>query len=362
MNAAASPPGAALVLAGGIAMGAFEAGACAALEAAGLGHALRWVAGSSIGAVTAAILAGNAPKDRVARLRQFWDAVSSDPLPLTSFWFGAPQKGLWRQAYNQASVLQTLLFGRAGLFSPRLASLTRAGAPDVPALFDLAPLQASLPDLVDFDRLNSGEVRVTVAATDVLSGERVVFDTGRGTTLNSQHILASCALLPVFAPVELDGRLLGDGGLSSNAPLDLVLADPAARGLHCFVVDLFEKQGSRPRTLAASASRAGDLAFGNQSTRLLEGQGREDRLRTLIGQLGALLPPELCRQPGIAAILAEGRPEPAEITYVSYRAGLDEAGLGKPFDFSKETIANRWRQGECQMRAALEANAGALSN
>jgi NTE family protein len=192
-------------------------------------------------------------------------------------------------------------------------------------------------------------MRVTIAATDVLSGERVVFDTAHGTVICPEHVLASCALLPLFAPIEIEGRLLSDGGLSSNAPVDLVLSDPAAQDLRCFVVDLFAREGSRPHTLAAGASRAGDLGFGGQSCRLMEGLGREDRLRTLIARLDALLSPEISRQPEIALILSEGRLAAADVVYVSYRAGLDEAGLGKPFDFSNVAIADRWRSGQQQM-------------
>ena len=343
-------------------MGAFEAGVYAAFDKAGLSPSLKWVAGSSIGSVTAAILAGSTSEDRVAGLTKFWDGASSDPMPLTTFWFGSPQNGLWRQAYNQASVLRTLLLGIPGIFQPRIKLAPSVGVKDVSALFDLAPLREKLLSLVDFEKLNSGEVRVTIAATDVLSGERVVFDTARGTKIGPEHVLASCALLPLFAPVEIEGRLLGDGGLSSNAPLDLVLCDPDASDLRCFVVDLFERQGSRPHTLAASASRAGDLAFGNQSARLVEGQVRENHLRVLIAELGSLLPADLCRQPEIAAILAEGRSASAEVVYISYRAGLDEAGLGKPFDFSTATIADRWQAGERQTQSMLKTLATPASD
>lgn len=345
----------ALVLAGGIALGAFEAGAYAALDEAGQASALAWVAGSSVGAVTAAIIAGNPPENRVARLRQFWRMAATDPTPITSFWFGPPRDGAWRQAHNQASALETLMLGRAGLFRPRLYPGPRVGVNDVSALYDLAPLRTSIMSLVDFDLMNCGDVRVSIATTDVVTGERVVFDTGQGCLISPEHVVGSCALLPLFAPVEVEGRLLGDGGLSSNAPLDVVLSDPAARGLRCFVVDLFTPEGSRPHTLAASASRAGDLAFGNQSRRLLEGQGREDRLRTLISRLGSLLPPELRNDPEIGAILSEGRPHPTDIVYLGYRAGLDEAGLGKVFDFSRATIDDRWQAGRQRMQVALQA-------
>ena len=352
-----NPPGraksAALVLAGGIGLGAFEAGTYEALDAAGMGASLEWVAGCSIGAVTAILIAGNTRQDRVMNLRRFWNAVASDPTPLTTFWLGSPREGFWRQAYNQASALQTLMFGRPGLFRPRLQPGQRAGVEDVPALFDLSPLVATLQQMVDFDLLNSGHVRVSIAATDVLSGERVIFDTGQGDIIRPEHVLASCALLPIFAPVEIGGRLLADGGLSSNAPLDIVLCDRTSREMRCFVVDLFGREGSRPQTLAASASRAGDLAFGNQSRRLMEGQEREGRLRCLIGRLGSLLPANVCAQPEVAEILVEGWSEPADIVYVSYRAGLDEAGLAKPFDFSMATISDRWRAGKQQMESAL---------
>ncbi len=344
----------AMVFAGGIGLGAYEGGAYAALQGDG-GPLPGWVAGSSIGAVTAAIIAGNAPKARVGRLRQFWQAATTDPTPVISFWFGLPAAGPWRQAYNQAAVLETLFLGRPGIFRPRLAPTTRVGVGDVSALYDLAPLRAHLTELVDFDRLNDGGVRLSIAATDVVSGERVVFDTGEGVRIEPEHVMASCALLPLFAPIEIDGRLLGDGGLSSNAPLDLVLSDPASDGMLCFVVDLFAREGSRPHTLAASASRAADLAFGNQSRRLLEGQDREHRLRAIIGRLGTRLPPALRERPEIAAMLAEGRSHQATVHCLSYRAGLDEAGLGKVFDFSRATLADRWRAGEEAMRAALQS-------
>ncbi len=348
------PPGrrTAVVFAGGVALGAFEGGAYAALHDGG-GPRPDWVLGSSIGAVTAAIIAGNAPEHRVASLRRFWQTVTTDPTPVASFWFGIPDAGAWRQAHNQASVLETLLFGRPGLFRPRLSMGPRVGVGDVSALYDLAPLRAHLTELIDFDRINRGCVRLSLIATDVVSGGRVVFDTGRGMRVGPEHVVASCALLPMFAPVEIGGRLLGDGGLASNAPLDLVLDDPASDGSLCFVIDLFAPEGSRPHTLAASLSRATDLAFGNQSRRLWEGQERSQRLRAVISRLGAHLPPGLHDDPDIAALLAEGRPRRVEMHELSYRAGLDEAGVGKVLDFSRATLADRWRAGEEAMQAVL---------
>lgn len=354
-----------LVLAGGVALGMYEAGAYAALHEHPELHP-EWVAGSSIGAVTAALIAGNHPEHRVDKLRQFWKAA--DPFPMTSSWPMPFAAGPFRQLQNGVSAVQTLLFGRSGLFRPRLAPGFQRGAQDVPALFDVGPMAERLSQLVDFDLLNSGAVRVALSCTDVITGERVVFDTGRGDRIGPQHVLASCALLPLFSPLEVEGRLLADGCLGANTPLDLVLDESGTRELLCFVVELFALQGSRPHTLAASASRAGDLAFGNQTRRLLEGRQREHRLRGLLGQLATRLPNELRDEPEIAAILAEGRVNCVTVATIAYRAGLDEAGMLKPFDFSRATLKDRWTAGEDAMRhaiatvgAAPQDQAGALT-
>lgn len=343
-----------LVLAGGVALGAYEAGAYAALHE----HvALRpeWLAGSSIGAVNAAIIAGNPVDRRIERLQQFWGTTGADPFPISSFWMGGRVAGPFRQAQNEAAALGTLLFGRSGLFRPRLAPGAQAGVQDMRALFDLAPLRQQLVRLVDFDLINRGDIRLSLSCTDVVSGDRVVFDNKRGDQIGPEHVLASSALLPILAPIEVEGRLLGDGCLGANTPLDLVLDGNPDGEVLCFVVELFARQGSRPHTLAAAANRAADLAFSNQTRRILEGRQREYHLRGLIGQLAARLPVELREDADVAAILAEGRTERVTIATVAYRAGLDEAGLFKMFDFSLATLSDRWGAGEAAMRDAVAA-------
>ncbi len=354
-DAAAAPTRRALLLSGGIALGAFEAGAYATLEEAG-GPLPDWFVGASIGAVNAAIIAGNPPGRRVEQLRRFWESVARDPAPATSFLLGPPPaEGAWRKAYNEAAALQSMLLGQPGLFRPRLAVGKGMGV--APALHDLQPLRERLPELLDFDRLNDGETRLTVAATDVLSGERVVFDTARGgARIGPEHLAASCALLPIFAPVEIEGRLLGDGGLSANAPVDLVLDEPGGGDLLCFLVEMFVLRGRRPDTLAASLTRATDLAFGSQTRRILEGRQREHRLRARVGRLAERLPPELRDDPEVASILAEaesGGARGATVLCVGYRASPDQARPGDAFDFSPATLSDRWEAGARGMREAL---------
>jgi NTE family protein len=194
-----------------------------------------------------------------------------------------------------------------------------------------------------------------VVATDLATGERVVFDTRRGgTRIGPEHLLASCALPPDFVPVEVGGRLLGDGGLSTNAPLDLVLDEAAVsqEALVCVGLDLFARKGDRPRSLADAAARGVDLMFSNQSALILEGREREHRLREVIGRMAARLPSELRQDPETAGMLTEGRGARA-VLRLAYRALAGEVGSQKTFDFSRGTLMGRWEAGARDMRAAL---------
>jgi NTE family protein len=241
-----------------------------------------------------------------------------------------------------------------------------------PGLYDLAPLHDRLPEVIDFDLLNAAAPegrapRLTVVATDIASGERVVFDTrrrgraGGGGPIGPEHLIASCALMPDFAPVAVGDRLLGDGGFTANAPLDLVLDEPAPpddpRPLLCFLLELFPQRGERPRTLAGAAARASDLVFGGQTGLILEGRRREHRLRAMVAALAPRLPPELRRDPEVAALLAEGRAAEAAplVLSLTYHPPAGEADLQRTFDFSRTALAGRWAAGAEHMGAALRA-------
>jgi NTE family protein len=148
--------------------------------------------------------------------------------------------------------------------------------------------------------------------------------------------------------------LLADGCFGANTPLDLILDESADGEVLCFVVELFARQGSRPHSLAAAASRATDLAFGNQTRRILEGRQREYHLKNLIGQLGKKFPPEMREEAEVSAILSAGKADKTTVAIIAYHAGLDEAGLLKPFDFSRATLTDRWANGEAAMKTAIE--------
>ena len=311
----------AMTFSGGLGLAAYHAGVYEA-------HAqqnvpLHWVSGSSAGAVTAALIAGNPPDMRLEQLRAFWNFpnVGMTPADPSRHWYG------WMGA------VRTRLVGSPGQFNPRIPSMNPFR---FHSLYDLAPMKRRLIDLIDFDRLNNGETRICIAATDTESGEPVIFDSAR-KKIGIEHIIASCGFLPEFEPVEIDGRLLADGGLSLNAPFDPILESIAHDKLLLYVVDLYARDGARPGSLEAAAERKNDLLFGNQTFIRLQYCAELRELRKTI---------------------AKPQSEQAhdEIVLLSYRPGLEEAGPEKSFEFSASAIAQRWKAGLLDMECAMASD------
>lgn len=330
-----------LALAGGNALGAYAAGAYEALH--GAGYAFDLVSGSSIGAVTAAIIAGNAPGDRVDRLREFWQLASRG-----SAWGPAPPEGRPRDVYNKLHAMQTMLVGRPGLFAPRASgfwSLLPGTPPDV-GLFDGRPMIATLERLADFDRINdAGGPALVVGCVDLESGEAVYFDS-RERRIEPRHVLASTAFIPGFPPVEIDGRCLGDPGMFCNLPLDPVLGTPFDGDQLCFAVDLFDVQGERPASMDAALERAQDIAFASQSLRSLRAYGTEHSLRHRLAK--ATSSHGAAGDEGVDV----GAAVETEVVLVAYRPFAHELG-GKTLEFSGASIAERWASGRDDMDAAV---------
>jgi NTE family protein len=216
-----------LALQGGGALGAYQAGAYEALCDGG--HMPRWVAGTSIGAINAAIIAGNQPEHRVSRLRAFWEEVSSRLLgwPLA-------ENGDARRIFNETSAVLSAAGGVPGFFGPRMppAVVMPQGTREAISVYDTGPLRATLNELVDFDLLNSGAVRLSIGAVQVLSGNLKYFDTAF-QVIGPEHVMASGALPPGFPPIEIDGEPYWDGGLVSNTPLEYILERSGPREDMC---------------------------------------------------------------------------------------------------------------------------------
>ena len=358
-NAAPAPPtppgeDCILVLQGGGALGAYQAGVFEAL-AAGY-HEPTWVAGISIGAINAALIAGNPAAMRVARLREFWELVSAT-LPsapwLTGVPWAAPASAQARMALNEASAAQALLLGVPGFFSPRVppALFQPRGSLQAISHYDTAPLRATLERLVDFDRINRGPVRLSVGAVNVRSGNFAYFDSAH-QRIDARHILASGALPPGFAPVEIDGEYFWDGGLVSNTPLQYVLDQPGTRRRTVFQVDLFAAVGALPANLDEVTEREKDIRFSSRTrlntTAELNWQVVAQAAKRLINKLPAALQDD----PDVLALAGLGCQQAVDVVHLIYRSKHYES-QAKDYEFSRLSMREHWDSGRADMAHTL---------
>ena len=336
----------AFVLQGGGALGAYQAGACEALA----DHARQpdWVAGISIGAVNAAIIAGNPPEQRIERLRAFWERVSGQ-LPGLPWIKPTNQTRPWLHEWSAA---WGVMFGLPGFFSPRPGAMW-PGPMDNPSYYDTSPLRETLLELVDFDRLNDGPMRISVGAVDVQNGNFAYFDNRHGR-LGPQHIMASAALPPGFPAVEVHGRSYWDGGLVSNTPLSHIVENLSGEEATIFQVDLFSARGDLPRTLAQVAEREKDIRFSSR-TRLVTDMLRErHELHRRIRALGAILPVARRADPAVQQLLAGTDDTSVTLVHLIHRHKGGESQT-KDYEFSRATMLEHWQAGHADMGHSLRA-------
>lgn len=352
MNANLYPSGetSVLVLQGGGALGSYQAGVYEALAEGGLG--IDWVAGISIGAINAALIVGNPPEQRVARLQEFWELVSSD---LTSP--PALPGDQARTIVNGLSAAWIALVGVPGFFAPRIppALLYPAGAPEALSVYDTSALRATLERLVDFDRINAGAVRLSVGAVNVRSGNFVYFD-NRNERIGPEHIMASGALPPGFPPVLIDGEPYWDGGLVSNTPLDYVLDTERQRDLVIFQVDLFPAHGPMPRTLLEVSEREKDIRYSSR-TRLNTDKNIEIRkIKRAVRRLMDKLPADLVDDEDAGFLRQVSRENFITLMQLIYRQKSYE-GDSKDYEFSRTTMLEHWEAGRNDLIRSLRHRA-----
>jgi len=335
-----------LVLQGGGALGAYQAGAYEALFASGRRNA--WVAGVSIGAINAALIAGNPPERRIERLHAFWDLVSSGSAAMP-FLAGLMPRGF----YNELSAGATMAQGVPGFFSPRFppASMMPAGTAGASSFYDTGALRDTLTDLVDIDYLNTGPVRVCTGAVNIETGNMTWFDSAK-QVIAVEHIMASGALPPGFPAVEIDGQFYWDGGLVSNTPLQYVYDERSDADLCIFQVDLFNARGKMPTSIWDIEARTKDIRFSSRTrlnTDLLcdmhvtRGAGR---------RLYEKLPPELREDPDARALLSNDCDPTLTIAHLIYRQTKHE-NQSKDYEFSRASVRDHWQAGMEDVTATL---------
>ncbi|HEX4855948.1 MAG TPA: patatin-like phospholipase family protein, partial [Limnobacter sp.] len=270
-----------LVLQGGGALGSYQAGAYAALHETG--YDPQWLAGISIGSINAAIIAGNPPDLRVEKLRQFWDMVSSN-LQFPNLVPGEQGRAL----YNQLNAGLVATWGVPGFFRPHnpyvLFNPLAPASLYKTSIYDTSPLKQTLVDLIDFDRLNNGDIRLSMGAVNVKTGNFIYFDSEK-IRIRPEHIMASGALPEGFPPIEIDGEWYWDGGLVSNTPLQYVIDEQCDEDLCIFQVDLFSAEGRLPEDLFDVKQRMSDIRYSSR-TRLNTSVFRQtQQVRHLIASL-----------------------------------------------------------------------------
>ena len=333
----------ALLLQGGGALGAYQAGVYQALAEANL-HP-DWVAGISIGAVNSALIAGNPPEKRVERLREFWEAITASPFGVPKLPSVAVANDMAHRLVNQMRSLGTLLGGAPNFFTPRVPPpfLHPPGNEGALSFYDVAPLKATLERMVDFDRLNDGGMRFSVGAVNVRTGNFAYFDT---TThrIGPAHVMASGSLPPGFPATEIDGEHYWDGGIVSNTPLQRVLDGKPRRDTLAFQVDLWNARGEFPRDLNEAAVRQKEIQFSSRTRAATDQFITKQRLRRAVAHLIEQLPAGLRQQQEVRALEREADQKVYNIIHLIYRSRNYE-GTSKDYEFSRRTMEEHWQSG-----------------
>jgi NTE family protein len=336
-------PTVALMLQGGGALGAYHIGAYQALAE----HDLHpdWVAGISIGAINAAVIAGNPPDDRVARLSALWEAISwpdlSTGLAL------AP----WQMLHNMASNAEALLFGQPHFFTPRPVNplLVPRAPPQQVSFYDTTPMLFTLRRFADFALINSRAIRLSLGATDLATGDLEFFD-NRRQPIGPEHVLASGSLPPGFPATPVSGKLYWDGGCVSNTPLDAVVDEPGYPRMVVFVIDLWNPAGSPPATINEVLWRAKQIQYASRTAHQIDAVATKVNLRHAVRLLKAAGVPHVAAVPDDPVLTARR----LDIVHIVYRPTADQI-VNSDAEFSRSSIAERRAAGYRDMRAALAA-------
>jgi len=337
----------ALVLQGGGALGAYQGGVYQSLHEAGLEP--EWVSGVSIGAVNAALIAGNAPERRLAALSEFWDRITD-----RSIWPYTPDGDIYRQTRNTVSALTTALFGQPGLFNPHKFNpwFLAPGAKDATSFYDNTQMKQTLEELVDFKRLNDGDVHFSVGAVNIMTGNFVFFD-NRREEIRIEHVLASGALPPAFPMVRIGTDYFWDGGIVSNTPLQHLLAQDDDVNSLVFQVDLFSARGDLPRTMSDVLGRQKDIQYSSRTRQVTDNFARLQRWKrrayeALVKVPEADLSPEQRAMREKLASLPQ-----ATILQLIYQQKSYE-GNARDYEFSADSMHEHWNNGHEDTLATLK--------
>ena len=345
----------ALMLQGGGALGAYQAGVFQGLYEAGIEP--NWLAGISIGALNTAIIAGNPPEKRVERLLQFWEKICQPAFgpPLPAFIEHAlfNSSEAVRKAFTATQAMGAIVEGQKGFFVPRFPPPlpTVSGPPQLASYYDTTPLKATLEALCDFDRINSGEMRVSVGAVNCGTGNFAYFD-NKHTKLRPEHFMASGALPPGFAAVEIDGQFYWDGGLMSNTPLYEVIQTTPRRDTLAFQVDLWSAVGPVPDNITDVQGRMKDIQYSSRTRLVTDMLQRSQRFRHVLREVLDRVPADQRDDPWCKLADDLSCSKRYNVIHLIYRQKEYE-GHFKDFQFGLSTMREHWSSGLEDIRQSL---------
>ena len=333
----------ALLLQGGGALGSYQGGVYQALAEAHLDP--DWIAGISIGAINAALIAGNPAEKRVERLREFWETITESPFGIPQLSSAEIENDAFHRVVNQARALHTVFGGAPGFFKPRMPppQLHPRGSAAAISYCDISLLKGTLERLVDFDRINAGAMHMSVGAVNVRTGNFVCFDTATHH-ITSAHVIASGSLPPGFPATEIEGEFYWDGGIVSNTPLQWVLDSQPRLDTLAFQVDLWNARGELPRDLNEADVRQKEIRFSSRTRAGTDQFKKMQGLRRAVGKLLAQLPKELRKEPHVEMLAQEADDKVFNIIQMIYHARQYE-GNTKDYEFSRRTMEEHWQSG-----------------
>ena len=333
-----------LVLQGGGALGAYQAGVYEALHEAGVES--DWVIGTSIGAINAALIAGNAREHRLDRLRAFWARVEQAAAhDFTRLFTGLA---------NLPANLTTVVHGIPAFFAPNPLAWLSAHAQlgvEHAGYYTTAPLRDTLADLVDLDRIAARHTRLTVGAVNVRNGEMRYFDS-RDEPVHLDHVMASGALPPAFPAVRIDGDPYWDGGIYSNTPIEAVLDDKPRRDSLIFTVHMWNPEGPEPETLWQVMGRQKDIQYASRARNHIARQKQIHHLRHVIRELARKLPDDVRRAADVRELSSWGCGTTMHVVRL-VAPKLDGEDHTKDIDFTPGGIRARWQAGYADARRML---------
>jgi NTE family protein len=338
-----------LVLQGGGALGAYQVGVYQAMHEAGIEP--DWVIGTSIGAINAALIAGNRPEQRLEKLHAFWDRVEQRAsVPAAFAPFVAPFSGS-----NMFANVSTVTRGIEGFFKPSphtwRGSHAMVGVEQA-AYYDTAPLGGTLRNLVDFDYINEKHTRLTVGAVNVRTGAMRYFD-NRHDHFAPQHIMASGALPPAFGAVRIDGEAYWDGGIYSNTPIEAVLDDNPRRDSVIFAVNVWQPSGPEPESVWQVMGRQKDIQYASRADSHIERQKQIHRLRHVIRQLTQELPAKSQASDHFKELASWGCGTTMHVLRL-LAPKLEGEDHTKDIDFTPAGVRARWQAGYAQTLRMIE--------